>query len=70
MLGSFTAEKRDVSSAKCLTVEVIFSDKSIIYNKKNSGPKIDPCSTPASTGNKSDEFPLRITCWNCYKESC
>ena len=46
MLESFTTEKRDVSSAKSLTVEVKFSDKSL-YTKKNRGPKMDPCITPA-----------------------
>ena len=61
MLGSFTTEKRDVSSAKSLTVQVNFSDKSLIYAKKNRGPKMDPCDTPALTGNQFDDCPLSIT---------
>ena len=55
MLGSFTTEKRNVSSAKSLTVGVVFSDKSLIYSKKNRGPKMDPCGTPALTVNQFDD---------------
>ena len=51
MLVSFTTEKRDVSSAKSLTVEVTLSDKSLIYTKKNRGPKMDPFGTPAGTSD-------------------
>ena len=51
MLGLFTTENKDLSSVKSLTVEIIFSDKSLIYTKKNSGPKIDPSGTPAFIGN-------------------
>ena len=51
MLVSFTTEKRDVSSAKSLAVEVILSDKSLIYTKKNRGPKMEPFGTPASTSH-------------------
>ena len=71
MLGSFTTEKRDVSSAKSLTVEVIFSDKSLIYTKKNRGPKMDPCGTPALTCNQFDYYPFSITRWNLLlRENC
>ena len=61
MLGSFTTEKRDVSSTKSLTMEVFFSDKNI---KKNRGPKMNPFSTPTLTGNQFDGCPLSVTCWN------
>ena len=64
MVGLFTTEKGDVSSAKSLTVEVIFSDKSLIYTKKNRGPKMDSCGTPALTVNQFDDCPLSITRWN------
>ena len=55
MLGSFTTEKRDVSSAKSLAVEVILSDKSWIYTKKNRGPKMEPRHTLDLTGNQFDD---------------
>ena len=61
MLGPFTTEKRDVSSAKSLAVEVIFSDRSLMYNKRNTEPKTDPFGTPALTGNRFDDCPLSIT---------
>ena len=64
MLGSFTPEKRDVSFAKSLTVEVFFSDKSSIYTKKNRGPKIDPCGTLGFTGSQFYDCPLSIMPWN------
>ena len=41
-----------------------FSDKSLTYTKKNSGPKIDPCGTSAFTGNQFYDCPLNITRWN------
>ena len=64
MLGSFTTEKKDVSSAKSLAVEVILSDKSWIYTKKNKGPKMDPCHTLDLTGNQFDDRTLIFTYWN------
>ena len=64
ILRLFTTEKRDVLSAKSLTLEVIFSDKSLIHSKKNRGSKIDPCGTPAFTGNQFHDCPLSITRWN------
>ena len=45
-------------------MEVIFSDKSLIYTKKNRGSKMDPCGTPGLTGNQFDDIPLSITRWN------
>ena len=51
----------DVSSAKTLTVEVIFSDKPLIYTKKNRGPKMDPFSTPALAGNQFDGSLISVT---------
>ena len=61
MLGPFTTEKRDASSAKSLTVKVIFSDKSLMYTKKNTRPKMDPFGTPALNGSRFDDCPLCIT---------
>ena len=36
--------------AKSLTVSEIPLDKSFMDIKKNKGPNIEPCGTPASTG--------------------
>ena len=49
-----TTENREVSSAKSFTVDSMFSDKSFMYIRKRSGPRIDPCGTPAFTGNHSE----------------
>ena len=46
-----------MSPAKSLAVEVNFYGKSLIYTKKNREPKMDPCGTPALTGNQSDDCP-------------
>ena len=64
ILGSFTREKSDVSYIQRAWLEVIFSDKSLIYTKKNRGPKIDPCGTPVFTANQFDDYPFSITHWN------
>ena len=42
MFLSCTTEKREVSSANNLGLEDKSSDRSLIYIKKNSGPRIDP----------------------------
>ena len=60
MLGSFTTEKRDVSSAKSLTVVVTLSDKSLIYTKK-IGENI---GISALTGNQFDDCPLSVIRYN------
>ena len=50
---SLTTEKIDVSSAKSLGLQSNRLGKSLMYTKKNNGPKIDSCGTPA----------LRETIW-------
>ena len=49
-----TMENNDVSSANSFTVDIMPSDRWILYIRKKSGPKIDPCGTPAFTGNHYD----------------
>ena len=49
VFGSLTTWNIDVSSAKGLTVDFRFSDKSLMWIRKNKGPSIDPCGTPALT---------------------
>ena len=47
-LESWTTEKIEVSSAKCLAFEVSLSGKSLlIYTKNNKGPETESCVTPA-----------------------
>ena len=50
-----------MSSAKSLTLKIIFSAKSLIYTKKDRGPKTDPCSTSAFTGNQVHDCSLSNT---------
>ena len=42
-------ENNDVSSANSFTVDVMSTDRSLIYIGKNNGPKMDPCGTPFRT---------------------
>ena len=58
--------KKIVSSAKSLVVDDRFLDKSLIYTENNRGPKTDPCSTPASTGDHEDEWPFNKTLWDLF----
>ena len=51
---SCTTENREISSAKSFTVDSMFSEKSFMYIRKNNGPRIDPCGTPAFTGSHSE----------------
>ena len=43
----FTIEKIDVSSTKCLTLDIKLLGRSFTYIKNSNGPKSDPCGTPA-----------------------
>ena len=58
-LTSRTVEKIDVSSAKIFTFEVILSERSLMYIKKERGPGIEPWRTPALTLVHSDDWPLK-----------
>ena len=44
---SITFEKKDVSSAKILHIQVNPSEKSLKQIKSRSGPKTEPCGIPA-----------------------
>ena len=54
-------EKRNVSPANSLEFETRFSDKSFIYIKESSGPRIEPWGTPASTLTHVEFWPFRNT---------
>ena len=60
-LGSWTIEKREVSSANNLAIELSPSGRSLIYIKNNRGPRMDPCGTPALIGNQLDFCPFNNT---------
>ena len=45
ILGSYTVEDNDVSSANSFTVASKFSGRSFMYIRKSNGPKIEPCGT-------------------------
>ena len=65
-----TTENREVSSAKSwIAVDSVFSDKSFMYVRKRSGPRIDPCGTHAFTGNHSEVWPLSKALSNLLKSS-
>ena len=56
-----TTEKREVSSPNNFGLEDESSDRSLIYIKKNSGPRIDHWGTPAGTLVHDDVWLLRTT---------
>ena len=60
---SWTTEKRNVSLAKILVVDDNSQLRSLIYTKKNKGPKIDPWGTPAETSTQDEDRPFRTTLW-------
>ena len=44
----------DVLSANSFTLDITSTDRLLMYIRKKSGPKMNPCGTPAFTGNHSD----------------
>ena len=54
VLGSWTMGNNDVSSANSFTVDTMSTDKSLMHITKKSRHKMDPCATPAFSGNHSD----------------
>ena len=47
-------ENNDVSSANSFMVDIMSADSSLMYIRKNNGPKVDPSGTPGFTSNQSD----------------
>ena len=43
------------SSAKIFIGELTADGKSLMYNIKSKGPKMEPCGTPDSTRDQSEE---------------
>ena len=59
-------ENSDVSSGNSLAVDMISIDRSLIWIRKKRDPEIDPCGTPAVTGNHSDVRPFKATLLNLF----
>ena len=53
-----------MSSAKRRTWDVTREGRSLIYRRKRSGPRTDPCGTPEVTGTWSDLMPYTTTDWD------
>ena len=47
-------ENNDVSSPNSFTVDIMSTDRSLMYVRKRSRPKMNPCGTTAFIGNYSD----------------
>ena len=56
-------EKTEVSSANSFAVDEWLWLRSFMYIRKESGPKIDPLSTPAIIGDQEDAWPFKRTLW-------
>ena len=68
---SLTTEKIDVLSANSLAVDEMPLLSSLMYIKKNKGPKIEPCRTPASTGVHVEVWPFSTTLWSLlFRKLC
>ena len=52
-----------VSSANNLTWDWMFSGRSLMYNRKKSGPSTEPWGTPEVTLTSSDDSPSSTTVW-------
>ena len=47
----------------------MFSVKSLIYIKKNKGPRIEPCGTPAQMSPQLEDWPFRtVLCFLSAKK--
>ena len=61
ILGSYTVENNDVSSANSFTVDWKFSGRLFMYIRKSNGPKRETCGTPASTDDQLEHWPFSTT---------
>ena len=59
----FTTEKRDVPSANSFTLHDAFSGRSLMYTRKNNGPRTDPWGTPADTVDQLEDFQKEVKCF-------
>ena len=56
---------RDVSSANNFGLDAKISDKLFMYIRKNNGPSIEPCGTPASIAAHEECCPFGTT--HCFR---
>ena len=61
---SWTTKKWEVSSVNSLGFEIKLSERSVIYIKKNWGPKTDLWRTPALTFAREEYWPFKTTLKN------
>ena len=54
-------EKKDPSSANRFSVDIMSTDRSLMYIRKKSGPKMDSYGTPYFTSNHCDACPFSTT---------
>ena len=67
-VSSLTTEKGEVSSANNFELDARFSDKSLMYIKKSSGPRIEPWGAQASTCIRGEFSPFKGTlCFLLFK---
>ena len=64
MLLSHTTENREVSSANSFTVDTKSSERSLMQIRKKGWPRMEPCGTPALTGNHSNVWLFSRALWN------
>ena len=58
------SENKEVSSVNNLTLLFRLFVTPLIYIRKNNGPNIEHCGTPAWIVSQSDVWPLSRTLWN------
>ena len=58
---SYTTVNKEVSSAKSRASELTFSTRSLMYTRKNRGPRTEPWGTPARISDHSEHFPFKTT---------
>ena len=58
-----------VSSAKAATFESTMEEgRSLVYKRKSSGPRMEPCGTPDITGSAVDVAPrISVCCRRSFK---
>ena len=64
ILGSYSVEAKNVSSANTFNADCKLSGKSFMYISKSNGPKIEPCGSPSSTDYQLEHWPLSTSRWN------
>ena len=56
--------KKVMYHLQIIFLKILSYERSFIYTKKSKGPSIEPCGTPARTGDQFEDWQLRTTLWN------